>query len=594
MPAKPPFSLEFNKLKCGTWEVDRYDDTETLYQRIQADVDAGRTGSSVFAESHHILHEVRALFGQNKLRFEMSISHPRSNRGRIDIDFDQIAGLDFTYEQTYSEKNGMSGANMTVQVSSPARCYIGKSFPAIGVGPNRGTLYQQLKRTPPKFEDEHTDFSEGGQIKISRTFTIYVGSAYRLNTMEEKLRQFSHPALIAAMAAGITSNTNFTAEEVQASLDRDALNKKSKKRSAPGNENDSGNTPAGVASTSGAPPKPRKPNPKLLEGLVQALPPRAGPWLKKCVQRWKLVAPFDPRVTEELWEEYYKERDALDRFNGKIESQENATPPAWVEEFQQPGLLPYGLVRNDFFQHEYVIYTKSIEEGLKTVISGCPQLTTEVENIADKVASGIYVLSGKTESKNGECRDFDAYLRLYSPYGLGTSVDFNFDWRFAPKRGHEHSSLENNIHIVSVWLTPRTAYDCTGEDYYTSTLICEDFQKYSRIQLFSMERYESGYYKRTFMGPSNLRYIEEVLFGQKNLLSDRKIFSLLIHAAMGVRIEQISNDMHALLRVSRRTWRLFAGETGDSNEGDVDSDNEGKKHCVSATVLIDDYSEAGL
>lgn len=53
------------------------------------------------------------------------------------------------------------------------------------------------------------------------------------------------------------------------------------------------------------------------------------PNAKKCVEKWNLHAPYDTRITEEQWAEYYEERSALEIMNTtgnekwkKLESEE--------------------------------------------------------------------------------------------------------------------------------------------------------------------------------------------------------------------------------------------------------------------------------
>ncbi len=47
-------------------------------------------------------------------------------------------------------------------------------------------------------------------------------------------------------------------------------------------------------------------------GLEAKLPAKPGLWLARSISKWGLVAPYDPTVTEAQWEQYYKERAALE------------------------------------------------------------------------------------------------------------------------------------------------------------------------------------------------------------------------------------------------------------------------------------------
>lgn len=67
-----------------------------------------------------------------------------------------------------------------------------------------------------------------------------------------------------------------------------------------------------VQAGGGAKRRPAVPRPKLVSGLQHFLPAQPGPWLQQCIERWGLVAPYDPSVTEAQWESYFKERAALE------------------------------------------------------------------------------------------------------------------------------------------------------------------------------------------------------------------------------------------------------------------------------------------
>lgn len=245
MPKAPsPYSLEFNRLAFGTWEADSHDYMEKCLERME------------FYENP--CHQVRILFGQKKLRYEISIPHLEGNRGRIDLDFDKITGIEFTT----SPRQGRTGYEMKVQLSSPAKCYIGHS----------------ISEFPTSYGSEQFDFSDDGQIKSCRTHSFYTFAERSFNTMKKKLLECG---LAAAIAAGINSTANFTTEEVLASFEK-KKKKKSKKRPASENET---NKAASSSRPRAAEPATRKPTPTMVDGLLQAPGPPptcfGGPGLKK-------------------------------------------------------------------------------------------------------------------------------------------------------------------------------------------------------------------------------------------------------------------------------------------------------------------------
>lgn len=46
--------------------------------------------------------------------------------------------------------------------------------------------------------------------------------------------------------------------------------------------------------------------------LPRPSPLLSGPWLGRCIERWGLVAPYDPTVSEEQWQKYFQERATLE------------------------------------------------------------------------------------------------------------------------------------------------------------------------------------------------------------------------------------------------------------------------------------------
>jgi hypothetical protein len=378
-----------------------------------------------------------------------------------------------------------------------------------------------------------------------------------------------------------------------------------KKRPQAGSRNENNKLNEG-ASIPHKVPKLRKP------ALLQALPSDAGPWLKRCVNRWHLVAPFDTTISEKQWEQYYKERLSLDWFTNEAKGHSEDDKDfydeflrrsdyplvEWTEDFPPPRFSPYANhgeapELNDDIQAQ----VKSIRTGIKNVIKGCYQLTEYVENIDELVASGLYVLYGGAKWMDpdmADCYKFNILTRLYSPFGLGTSVDLQLDpW------------VCRVVLYVDHWATikvaVRTVADCQHmkpqntpllDDFYNQDSDENKRNEKRRIILFSMSREPSGYYERNFINDWNLSAIEEALFALKKPLSQRKIFSLLIHAVMGVVIYRVSEeDMDDILRASRRKWKKDLLEEGDSSDDDSDSENEAKKN-TKVRYGSDDYSDS--
>jgi hypothetical protein len=309
--------------------------------------------------------------------------------------------------------------------------------------------------------------------------------------------------------------------------------------------------------------RPRKSRAKRLPGLKMALPASAGPWLKKCVERWHLVAPFDLSVTEAAWQKYYKERAALDWFtlaNGLSQrkrpmptknemeycpidvAEPRTNLPAWTEDFPKPKLIAYPGGESACGTTDFVSYhIKSLHTAIKKVLDDCPEFTklgaSEDEDIAEKLASGIYVLNGESCWVDyNECTDFNICTRLYSPFGLGTSIDFELDW-------HREERLYSPEHFSTAQFAIRSASHCSPSKPTTSALDRKEVPKPREPMAFMMEEMAWGRYNIHKMGPEELHLAQRALFGYENLLSDRKMFSLLLHSIADVSVKVVNKDL---------------------------------------------------
>jgi hypothetical protein len=538
--------------------------------------------------------QVRLLFGQNKLRYETSIfDHPRGNRGRIDIDFSSISNVHFDFEKSSADPK--AGYKVTVQLSSPPSIYVGNQD------------FIQFRKTSAVYESQQHDFSDDSAVKKAKTHSFTVDNLNRLKTMKQRMEE---NGLADAIARGLDETlltASFSEEEVEASFGKGrgkAAAKKSttasKKRPAENAENDGNNneatedgagpaeeTAAAAAAPKAKPAQPKKPNPKAVPGLVDEMPEDAGLWLLKCVERWNLMAPFDPTIPDEMWESYYRERASLDWFIHEAEGlqvvwddemaygKKEAKPtPEWTEEFPKPPMYAYasGERYQEFDTPKN--HMESIGKALLKVTKGCPQLINDgAEDIGEKLAASIYVLNGFTNWVDSDCRTFDCQTRLYSPCGLGTAVDFKMRW-------HYRERMYSVEHFATVDFAVRTAEDidhlapqkCAVEDKYNPG------SGKPSTRLFSMDEADSGYLKRTLVAANKMRAAEEALFGAKNVLSERKMFNALMYAATSVDCSCVNTDLQKnIAPFSRRKWKKFVGETGDDSDNDCDSDNEAKK-----------------
>ena len=122
----------------------------------------------------------------------------------------------------------------------------------------------------------------------------------------------------------------------------------------------------------------------LLPDLDAKLPATPGSWLKKCIDRWSLVAPYDPTVTEAKWEKYYKERAALDWWteaNGRDDHDDQLSlkpedEPEWKEDFPMPKMDICFVTTDDAWAEGNSVeeHTAELRKAVNQVVAGCPKL----------------------------------------------------------------------------------------------------------------------------------------------------------------------------------------------------------------------------
>lgn len=61
------------------------------------------------------------------------------------------------------------------------------------------------------------------------------------------------------------------------------------------------------------------------------------PNAQKCIEKWGLLAPFDPKITEKQWSSYFEERSAVEKRN--ISGTEEYKALKWEELMQRPDRL---------------------------------------------------------------------------------------------------------------------------------------------------------------------------------------------------------------------------------------------------------------
>ena len=257
----------------------------------------------------------------------------------------------------------------------------------------------------------------------------------------------------------------------------------------------------------------------------------------RCVNRWNLAAPFDSSVSESQWEAYYKERAALDYFyasnGGKgcpkdddsddtNNEEESANPsetlgmPKWTEDFPLVSMRPYP--RDNEMSDEIDFdgvqdHTDAVRAAVANVIKGCPQLNGITPELME---SCVYFIGGEINWA-GETtpRGVDYNVRMYSPCGLGTSLELNVTW-------HRRSRMYFAEHFGGIQI------DVRGPDERHPEAPVAEFARGKWLHLCQMSEEDSGYQDRSLSKANKLRDLEKVLFGRRKSLSEVKVGYILI------------------------------------------------------------------
>ncbi|KEP53029.1 hypothetical protein V565_036840 [Rhizoctonia solani 123E] len=245
---------------------------------------------------------------------------------------------------------------------------------------------------------------------------------------------------------------------------------------------------------------------------------------KRCIERWCLLAPFDHEITEKQWKAYYDERSTLDQDNTcgydakpSIKCDDLCTP-WWILELASQKVAS-------------AIYGSVLDEERKI-------------DIARTIRGSLYFLEyeGADEGGSGP-RTVSVRTRLYSPFGIGTSVDLSYNYHFRFRKGEQFGSLS---------AMPNSVEDLDPEWPRKSRMT----QKPGRVRIFSW----SGGRRITATAPARINSVEPTLFGSRRWLSTLKLHNILFAAGTGLLYNE---DMYPIDPevTSREKFKFFEGET---------------------------------
>ncbi|KAB5588607.1 hypothetical protein CTheo_7947 [Ceratobasidium theobromae] len=238
-------------------------------------------------------------------------------------------------------------------------------------------------------------------------------------------------------------------------------------------------------------------------------------WGKKCVERWCLLPPYDTRITEAQWKAYYEERTALEKIN-TMKSQESAA-----------------IVSEELMQNTWKILRKAAE-NVEFTILGCKLDDEQLkQRIARTLMGSLYFLelwgSNEEDLRPRTPRYVTAKTRLYSPFGIGTSIDLYYDYYYRYRvcmADERHSSLDGALRTIS---------DCKPEDpsFCAAAPNPENMDEVMAANgctiFMGVEDFFKGFVSRSIR-EKDLELFEALFFGCKGWISARKLVDLLLAA----------------------------------------------------------------
>ncbi|KAG8681812.1 hypothetical protein FRC11_000648 [Ceratobasidium sp. 423] len=285
--------------------------------------------------------------------------------------------------------------------------------------------------------------------------------------------------------------------------------------------------------------KDKETTPKLPKSTPPNWQTRHPEWSKKmpkgksaklCIEKWCLLPPYDHGITEKQWKAYHDERSALDDDN-----------TCGYE--AMPSLKPEDLCVNPWRVLEMA------SQNIASAIYGSVLEEEEKIAIARTLRGSLYFIELEGEDDGGGSpRSVYAKTRLYSPFGIGTSIDFSYDYHFRYRAGEQFgylTAMSNGVEDLDPE-KPRKSKAIKG----FST------PKPGSVKIFSW----NGTERITSTTVDRINSFEPTLFGSTGWLSPLKLHNLLFAAGTSLMYDDRQYSTNPEI-ASRKKFTFFEGET---------------------------------
>ncbi|CAE6444770.1 unnamed protein product [Rhizoctonia solani] len=243
---------------------------------------------------------------------------------------------------------------------------------------------------------------------------------------------------------------------------------------------------------------------------------------KLCIEKWCLLPPYDHEITEKQWKAYHDERSALDKANT---CGYDAKPTLKPEDVCAN---PWRVLEMASQNISSAIYGSVLDEEGKTAI-------------ARTLRGSLYFIELEGEDDGGGPRSVYAKTRLYSPFGIGTSVDFSYGYHFRYREGEQFGyliAMSNSVGDLDPE-KPRKSKAIKGS-----------------VRIFSW----NGTERITTTTAAKINSFEPTLFGSTGWLSPLKLHNILFAAGTGLMYDEGSYSTNPEI-ASREKFTYFEGET---------------------------------
>ncbi|KAL0570395.1 hypothetical protein V5O48_011553 [Marasmius crinis-equi] len=233
-----------------------------------------------------------------------------------------------------------------------------------------------------------------------------------------------------------------------------------------------------------------------------------GEWARKSIERWGLLAPYDTSIKDAQWKVYYEERSALDDVNTR---NSDASKP---------------IVSEELGQNTFVLLIRA-SNNVSQAICGAVAEESQRVAIARTLRGSLYYtdLWGNDEEGGGENpRTVNSKTRLYSPFGLGTSVDLVWDYHY---RTRMFTKSEKFADLIAM---SRSIFECNAEKPLESGAVYKDRDGRQKPREGAVKVIKMNGASMSGTTAKNLEEFEDTLFGGSGWISPLKTFHIIAYA----------------------------------------------------------------